>query len=396
MSDNVLFAIILLVVFQCSYSYLLKNHGRIVINPNQLNGLGMLSTSDIHYINNKLTIPIGPRDSFNVFCKSLTNDFLKLLGIFLTYLFSITWIPLKAIASEAITTTTKAVKRKRNIGEILLLVLRGSAKGIQTSAGDSGSGLKALLNTAGQLFMLGALFMGAFFVQKQQEFAQIKGYNNELEKLIEYKENMYFEAVEEILNKLNGGKLKGSIKANLNRQLKDLDPDGSIQEFITDRGARPDLTDRLDFNKKPKTKGGKKKTRNMKKKKKNSGSNSSSIQESENSKKKTPVNYYGDNDEGNFRSNDNSRGSSSSGNDSSSSSRSSSSSEDGDRLWRELYASLAHNLSSESRKKLVTYLKNRMDTLSSEQKRETAMVKIAQRLGDVDYWMNYAQKLGLE
>ena len=47
---------------------------------------------------------------------------------------------------------------------------------------------------------------------------------------------MYFDAVEEILTKLKEKDLKSSIKSNLIRQLKDLDPDGVIQKFVTQGG----------------------------------------------------------------------------------------------------------------------------------------------------------------
>ena len=40
---------------------------------------------------------------------------------------------------------------------------------------------------------------------------------------------MYFEAVEQILKKLSDPKIKGSLKANLTKQLKDLDPDEKIR-----------------------------------------------------------------------------------------------------------------------------------------------------------------------
>ena len=52
---------------------------------------------------------------------------------------------------------------------------------------------------------------------------------------------MYFDAVEEILTKLKEKDIKSSTKSNLLRQLKDLDPDGVIQKFVTQGGDRPDI-----------------------------------------------------------------------------------------------------------------------------------------------------------
>lgn len=53
---------------------------------------------------------------------------------------------------------------------------------------------------------------------------------------------MYFEAVQEILTKIADPKTKGTTKANLQKQLKDLDPEGVIQKFVTDGGPRPDIS----------------------------------------------------------------------------------------------------------------------------------------------------------
>jgi hypothetical protein len=63
---------------------------------------------------------------------------------------------------------------------------------------------------------------------------------------------MYFDAVSDIVRKLERPGLKGSMKANLQRELKDLDPTGVIQEFVKNGGERPDLGDM--FSKKPKSK----------------------------------------------------------------------------------------------------------------------------------------------
>ena len=56
---------------------------------------------------------------------------------------------------------------------------------------------------------------------------------------------MYFEAVEEILKKLEDPNLKSTTKANLSRQLKELDPDESIRKFIRKEIDRPDLSDTI-------------------------------------------------------------------------------------------------------------------------------------------------------
>jgi len=59
----------------------------------------------------------------------------------------------------------------------------------------------------------------------------------------------------------------------------------------------------------------------------------------------------------------------------------------------ELYDSLAGTLTPQLRKVLVEYLKGRIESVSDPKKRQNATAKIAERLGDVDYWVDYASKL---
>jgi hypothetical protein len=59
---------------------------------------------------------------------------------------------------------------------------------------------------------------------------------------------MYFEAVEEIMTKLNNPKLKGSQRSYFMKELQDLDPEGSIRSFLSNnrKGKRPDISKVLD------------------------------------------------------------------------------------------------------------------------------------------------------
>lgn len=72
--------------------------------------------------------------------------------------------------------------------------------------------------------------------------------SREVIKVKEYKEKMYFEAVQEILDKLADPKMKGSAKANYQRQLKDLDPEGKIVKYLNGEADKPDLTSFLEKN----------------------------------------------------------------------------------------------------------------------------------------------------
>jgi len=129
----------------------------------------------------------------------------------------------------------------------------------------------------------------AYAKHKQREFSMNSAMKKEVKRVREYKENMYFEAVEEILGKLADPKTKGSTKASLQKQLKELDPDGIIQNYITNGGDRPDIGYILD--QKPK----KKKTLSS-----SSSSSKSPKKKSEDKPKPKPkkiVNYEDDDEE---------------------------------------------------------------------------------------------------
>ena len=82
-------------------------------------------------------------------------------------------------------------------------------------AGDTRTEFAAVLNSISSLLILGAIFFGAFLRHLQRENYQTKMMRKELKKVDEYKENMYFEAVQDILTKVNDPKTKGSTKVRL-------------------------------------------------------------------------------------------------------------------------------------------------------------------------------------
>lgn len=57
---------------------------------------------------------------------------------------------------------------------------------------------------------------------------------------------MYFDAVEDIQKRLADPNLKSGKKANLLKQLKELDPDGRIRDFMAGKIERPDLSNVVD------------------------------------------------------------------------------------------------------------------------------------------------------
>ena len=118
--------------------------------------------------------------------------------------------------------------------------------------GDTRTEFAAVLNSLSSVAILSFMGLIAYAKHKQREFSMNSALKKEVKRVREYKENMYFEAVEEILGKLADPKAKGSTKASLQKQLKELDPDGIIQNYITNGGDRPDIGYILD--QKPKKK----------------------------------------------------------------------------------------------------------------------------------------------
>ncbi len=57
---------------------------------------------------------------------------------------------------------------------------------------------------------------------------------------------MYFDAVDDILKKLADPNVKSGSKQRLQKELKELDPEGVIQEFVTNGGPRPDISNLLE------------------------------------------------------------------------------------------------------------------------------------------------------
>lgn len=81
-------------------------------------------------------------------------------------------------------------------------------------AGDTRTEFAAVLNSISSALILGAIFFGAFLRHLQRENYQTSMMRKEMKKVDEYKENMYFEAVQDILSKVKDPKTKGSTKVN--------------------------------------------------------------------------------------------------------------------------------------------------------------------------------------
>jgi hypothetical protein len=273
--------------------------------------------------------------------------------------------------AEAAVDVVKAPTTK-NYSKVIKRLLEGAnadGSNFKMKAGDTRTEIAALLNSFSSILILGALTFGAYLKHKQREISQSRAMKRELNRVVEYKENMYFEAVEEILGKLADPKLKGSQKASLTRQLKDLDPEGVIRKFLEEKGERPDIAHLV--NRKKATKKKNKGTLKDRPKKKRKKAKEEKMDFSDDEEEKTAPPPPAP----------------------SPSPSPASPKSPVDKLLLELGSSLEGTLSDSSRASVLKYLRGRLESVSDEGKQQNAMSKIAARLGDDDYWVNFAANL---
>jgi hypothetical protein len=154
--------------------------------------------------------------------------------------------------------------------------------------------------------------------------------------------------------------------------LKDLDPQGAIQKFL-EGGDRPDISNIINRKSKPKGK------------KAAAGGDKSP-------KKKlpqapTPQSFNDDEDDDIAAATENIPKKSPQ------KAKESSSEETYLVMLGELYDGLENVLSDDSRADVVEYLKQRIESITDPARKATTVRKIAEKLGDDDYWVEYAAKL---
>ena len=172
--------------------------------------------------------------------------------------------------------------------------------------------------------------------------------------------------------------------------MKDLDPEGTVQKFL-EGGERPDISHIINRKSNSKGKKGGANDKSIKKKKSPPASPTAS------SKSSSPSSYDDDDDDDNDD-------------------------DESDEIIAsknvpkkknvpvgkeqpvreevyvimlgELYDGLESVLSDDSRANVVEYLKERIEAISDPLKQAATIRKIAEKLGDDDYWVDYASKLG--
>ena len=168
---------------------------------------------------------------------------------------------------------------------------------------------------------------------------------------------MYFEAVADIQDKLAEPNIKGSMKASLMKQLRELDPDGRISKFLNEGGERPDMSDIINKKSSKKNKGVKK-SREADKRGIETSKISSADDDNEAAFDET---IYSD--------------------------------EPYEQLLNTLYESLSGKVDMMTRIRLRDSLRERIERISDRDKRNVTVGKIAEKLGDTEYWVDYARKL---
>jgi len=289
------------------------------------------------------------------------------------------------------------------------LLMGVNAKGAirNSKAGDTRAEMTMFLNGASMaliLFVWGAV---AQFGAKREEARQNSNMRREVMREKEYRENMYFEAAETILKKLAEPKLKGSVKASLTKQLQEIDPDGRIRAFLEGKADRPDLSKSLEQSRREKDEKRKKSASPLQKKKETKGSSKADLRDEEDDLDEDD----GDDEPAPTRKSPPARPSasaspssssrSSRGNGVSSGSRASTSKSSAGagadsmafKVLNELEDSLIGVLPDAKREQLLEYLKARIDSISDEAKRGGVVNKIAEKLGDDQYWVDYAGKI---
>lgn len=272
-------------------------------------------------------------------------------------------------------------------------------------AGDTRTEFAALLNTISGLMILGFLGFLGYLKHTQREITMNYKMKKELVKIVEYKEKMYFEAVEELIKKMNDPKYKAGAKETMKRQLKDLDPQGSIQRYLIEGGDKPDISSLINRPKNNKKKSDSGTLKDKPKKdatKKPSGSKGSKLSSKD---------LYGDDaedDEGGEETDDvpvakpvgRARAPvqpSASKAPSMPAAKEAEVPKKKKELYLvvlgELYESLDGALADKQRNALLALLQERIEAIADPAKRDATVAKIAERLGDDEYWVTYAKRI---
>ena len=283
------------------------------------------------------------------------------------------------VAAEVVVKSSKRPLIPKKYSRVVKRLLEGAnadTSNYKMKAGDTRTEIAALLNSFSSIIILGALTFGAYLKHKQREIGQSRALKRELNRVTEYKENMYFEAVQDILEKLAEPKLKGSQKASLTRQLKDLDPDGVIRKFLEEKGERPDISHLVNRRQpKKKQKNGTLRDRPKKKRK----------------KKEERMDFTDDGDD--EKEEEKAPPAPAPAPAPAPRPAPSSPSTPYESLLSELDKSLSGVISPGGRQVVGKYLRSRLEGIQDEAKQQNAMSKIAARLGDEEYWKDFAAKL---
>eukprot|EP01033_Poteriospumella_lacustris_P012924 gene12924-9244_t len=129
----------------------------------------------------------------------------------------------------------------RKIYRISRKFLSGSVKGSNGASGDNVM-LPALVRST-LIITVGIVL--ATVMLRWEDFSQTRRLKKEIHREMKYREDMFIDAVSDLIKKIEDPKVKPAIKEDLKKELRDLDTKGEIQAFVKGRGPRPDLSTRI-------------------------------------------------------------------------------------------------------------------------------------------------------
>eukprot|EP01039_Chlorochromonas_danica_P008249 gene8249-9097_t len=321
-----------------------------------------------------------------------------------------------AASAAALATVSKPSTNKWML-LIKRLFLGVNAKNTYRSwrVGDTRSDVSALINGISMAVILGVWIGVAYVLQKKEQISETSRMKREVIRERQYRESMVIDAVKEIMRKLSDPKIKSSVKSDLTKQLKELDPNGKIRTFLEEgEKGQIDVSGVLGSTKDKPLKKATKKDNNGKasnkppttseSKKNGKGGSKTDREGDEEEEEGDDEAFYGKKSPSSTRKNGSSK-SKSNGNGSKSGvgaekRDSSLRGSDGkvgkgdevSKLMAALENSLENVLEEDEITALVKSLRQRLQSMSSPEKQAAVMAKIAQKIGDEDYWREYVEQ----
>lgn len=147
-------------------------------------------------------------------------------------------LPNKGPLTQATITPTK--KPVKGFMRLLNKIVFGSATSSRSLiVGDVSGGAVGLLHALRSVVAVSLFFMVGAFMVKFESISGKSKFQNELLREQKYREEMYIDAVRDIVAKLENPKLRSQVKIDLQKQLQELDSQGIIRQFLKSGSKTP-------------------------------------------------------------------------------------------------------------------------------------------------------------